>query len=460
MKMTRCATLRAKPISWVTTIMVMPSLASSTITSSTSLIISGSSAEVGSSKSIAMGSSESARVIATRCCCPPESCPGNLSLCASRPTRSRSFSPLSRAASSGRPSTFTCASVRFLATDMCGNSSKFWNTMPMRERSFERLVLGSPTETPSTVISPFWKGSRPFTVLMSVDLPLPEGPQTTTTSPLETSVVQSVSTWKAPYHLLTFLIEIMDGGSLANHGDSRLQAFHQQRKAERNDEVDHRGERIHLDQAVVAVGDLGRGAEEIGRRDHVDERSVLEEDDRLREEDRHHVAEGLRQHDVAHGLPVVQPERIPGPHLPARDRLDSRAHDLAVVRRLEHREGDERGVERPDLDRARGAGDPRADVGHEEEEPEDHQHQRDRAHQVHVPARDPRDDLDARQPHHREDRPEEEDRKSTRLNSSHTVISYAVFCLKKKKHKSNQLDRAPDLVEAQYVNHEQISVRY
>src|SRR5438132_203605 len=28
------------------------------------------------------------------------------------------------------------------------------------------------------------------------------------------------------------------------------------------------------------------------------------------------------------------------------------------------------------------------------------------------------------------------DRKSTRLNSSHTVISYAVFCLKKKKKKS------------------------
>src|SRR5438034_7215157 len=29
----------------------------------------------------------------------------------------------------------------------------------------------------------------------------------------------------------------------------------------------------------------------------------------------------------------------------------------------------------------------------------------------------------------------EPDRKSTRLNSSHTVISYAVFCLKKKKKK-------------------------
>src|SRR5690554_7689488 len=32
-----------------------------------------------------------------------------------------------------------------------------------------------------------------------------------------------------------------------------------------------------------------------------------------------------------------------------------------------------------------------------------------------------------------------EDRKSTRLNSSHVRISYAVFCLKKKKNKSNVL---------------------
>src|SRR2546422_6156595 len=31
--------------------------------------------------------------------------------------------------------------------------------------------------------------------------------------------------------------------------------------------------------------------------------------------------------------------------------------------------------------------------------------------------------------------PEEEDRKSTRLNSSHGYISYAVFCLKKKRYR-------------------------
>src|SRR3712207_7167644 len=34
---------------------------------------------------------------------------------------------------------------------------------------------------------------------------------------------------------------------------------------------------------------------------------------------------------------------------------------------------------------------------------------------------------------HRPGPPDDEDRKSTRLNSSHANISYAVFCLKKKK---------------------------
>jgi hypothetical protein len=52
-------------------------------------------------------------------------------------------------------------------------------------------------------------GSSAFTVLMSVLLPLPEGPQTTTTSPLLMVVLQSVSTWKLPYHLLMFWMSIM-----------------------------------------------------------------------------------------------------------------------------------------------------------------------------------------------------------------------------------------------------------
>src|SRR3989449_4319243 len=37
-------------------------------------------------------------------------------------------------------------------------------------------------------------------------------------------------------------------------------------------------------------------------------------------------------------------------------------------------------------------------------------------------------------------RPAAEDRKSTRLNSSHGYISYAVFCLKKKKHIADETE--------------------
>src|SRR2546422_4601371 len=39
---------------------------------------------------------------------------------------------------------------------------------------------------------------------------------------------------------------------------------------------------------------------------------------------------------------------------------------------------------------------------------------------------------------------DERDRKSTRLNSSHGYISYAVFCLKKKKKNKHNLDAITD----------------
>src|SRR5260221_5446833 len=41
------------------------------------------------------------------------------------------------------------------------------------------------------------------------------------------------------------------------------------------------------------------------------------------------------------------------------------------------------------------------------------------------------------------------DRKSTRLNSSHTVISYAVFCLKKKKKQAKDVTAAARLATVQ-----------
>src|SRR5689334_24664698 len=43
--------------------------------------------------------------------------------------------------------------------------------------------------------------------------------------------------------------------------------------------------------------------------------------------------------------------------------------------------------------------------------------------------------------HHLGKREQAQDRKSTRLNSSHSSISYAVFCLKKKKKKEKNKQR-------------------
>src|SRR6476620_2820666 len=140
-------------------------------------------------------------------------------------------------------------------------------------------------------MSPFWKGSSAFTHLISVDLPEPDGPHTTTTSPLSALVVQFLSTWKLPYHLLTLLNSIMGMTGSPDDRDTALKHLHEIGERETDDEVDDCRERVHLDEAIVAVGDLGGGAGEVGDRDHVHERGVLEQDDRLREQHRQHVAE-------------------------------------------------------------------------------------------------------------------------------------------------------------------------
>src|SRR5215203_6409479 len=44
------------------------------------------------------------------------------------------------------------------------------------------------------------------------------------------------------------------------------------------------------------------------------------------------------------------------------------------------------------------------------------------------------------------------DRKSTRLNSSHANISYAVFCLKKKKKQTNENPNSPNKIYPEHKN--------
>src|SRR5687768_17711046 len=52
------------------------------------------------------------------------------------------------------------------------------------------------------------------------------------------------------------------------------------------------------------------------------------------------------------------------------------------------------------------------------------------------------------------------DRKSTRLNSSHGYISYAVFCLKKKKNKQNAFVQQSHSKITHILNHSLLSLTH
>ena len=85
-KMTRSATERAKPISWVVSSMVIWRAASLRMTSSTPPTSSGSSEEVGSSSSTSFGPVTIALPMPMRCCCPPDRREGYSFALSARPT--------------------------------------------------------------------------------------------------------------------------------------------------------------------------------------------------------------------------------------------------------------------------------------------------------------------------------------------------------------------------------------
>ena len=95
--------------------------------------------------------------------------------------------------------------VMFSNTVKCGYKLKCWNTKPTSVRILFKSVLESATFTPSTQISPLSIFSNWFTVRISVDLPLPEGPHTTTTSPWWMSKFTLLITWLLPKCLFTAL---------------------------------------------------------------------------------------------------------------------------------------------------------------------------------------------------------------------------------------------------------------
>ena len=145
MKSTRSAALRAKPISWVTTIIVMPSFARPTMTSSTSLIISGSSARGRLVEQHQLGvhreraGDRDALLLAA----------GELGGHLRRPGRrrpTRSSSSIARFVAP-RPCdslrTLIGPSVTFSSTVLCAKRLKDWKTMPTSARSSrQRRALG------------------------------------------------------------------------------------------------------------------------------------------------------------------------------------------------------------------------------------------------------------------------------------------------------------------------------
>ena len=135
------ATSRAKFISCVAMIIVMPTSLRSRTSWSTSLTSCGSSALVISSSSISFGSMASARTIATRCCCPPESRSGNSCAFSRRPMRSSSSYARASASFFDSPRDLRGESVTFCSTVMCGKRLKAWKTMPICWRSLLTSIL-------------------------------------------------------------------------------------------------------------------------------------------------------------------------------------------------------------------------------------------------------------------------------------------------------------------------------
>jgi hypothetical protein len=88
-------------------------------------------------------------------------------------------------------------------TMRCWNRLNDWNTMPISLRIRSMFLMSSISSIPSMTIRPRSWLSRRLIVRMNVDLPEPDGPTITTTSPRRTVVEMPLSAWKAPNHFST-----------------------------------------------------------------------------------------------------------------------------------------------------------------------------------------------------------------------------------------------------------------
>ncbi|MNR40969.1 hypothetical protein D3C85_1593040 [compost metagenome] len=95
------------------------------------------------------------------------------------------------------------ASVRLSSTVIWPNRLNCWNTMPTSMRWRCSVASSGPTGTPPMVMLPLSCGSSRLMARSSVDLPEPEAPMITLTSPVQNWVETSHSTGCGPKDLQT-----------------------------------------------------------------------------------------------------------------------------------------------------------------------------------------------------------------------------------------------------------------
>ncbi len=161
--------------------------------------IRGSRAEKASSISSTSGSTASARASPTRCCMPPDNCPGVASAQPSSPTCLSAVSAFP-ARSSGAMPWISRPYSTFSRMLRCGKRAKCWNTMPnFWRRTFSSSRWWRPTIFwPSIRISPLVGSLSRFRQRMRLDLPLPDRPMTTRISPSWTSKLTSATPTACP----------------------------------------------------------------------------------------------------------------------------------------------------------------------------------------------------------------------------------------------------------------------
>ena len=150
---------------------------------------------------------------------------------------------------------------------------------------------------------------------------------------------------------------------------------------------------------MIPIGNLRCCAKKISTRNDIDEGGILKKDDGLCQQYRQHIPKRLRQDNIRHRLAIIQPDGITRRHLTLWNRLNSRPHNLAIEGRLKQRKRDQGTCKGTHLHGLTATTNPAANIGNKKKEPEDHQYQRQRPHEIDIAAREARQNLDRGQAH-------------------------------------------------------------